>query len=40
MVAAAASSTFDADQLWPLFTWLIGFYLLSRGLAKAGTRHR
>lgn len=38
MIAAAASTRFDADQLWPSFTWLVGFYLVSRGLAKAGSR--
>lgn len=37
MIAAAAQSNFDAPQMWWLFTALLVAYILSRGIAKAGT---
>lgn len=37
MIAAAAQANFDAPQMWRLFTVLLVAYIISRGIAKAGT---
>ena len=39
MLAAGVHEVFDAENMWPLVTALIGLYVLSRGIAKAGVRH-
>lgn len=38
IVASAAQGTFDANEMWPLFTFLLAAYVLSRGIAKSGAR--
>jgi hypothetical protein len=38
MVGAAANDFFDAEDMWPLVTLGISAYVISRGIAKAGTR--
>lgn len=38
--AAADGDYFDADQAWILVTALSIGYMISRGLAKSGVRHR
>jgi hypothetical protein len=39
-IAAGSSPQIDARLFWILATVAVGFYMLSRGLAKAGTRSR
>jgi hypothetical protein len=39
-IAAATSPQIDAWRFWILATVATSFYMLSRGLAKAGTRSR
>jgi hypothetical protein len=39
MIAAAAVETFDVVDVAPLLTLLGAAYMLSRGVAKAGTQH-
>jgi hypothetical protein len=36
-VAASVHEVFDAEQMWPLVTLLLSAYIVSRGIAKAGT---
>ncbi len=38
VVAAYVSDTFETDIGWSLFAGIIAAYLISRGLAKAGSR--
>ncbi len=38
-IASLASDRLDAPRVWELVTWLTIGYLLSRGLAKSGSRH-
>jgi hypothetical protein len=38
IIAASVQDTFDAPQMWRLFTALVVAYVLSRGIAKAGSR--
>ena len=38
-IYTAADDAIDADLAWPLTVALVSFYMLSRGLAKTGTRH-
>jgi hypothetical protein len=38
LVAAAVSVGFGAQEAWQYVTWLTVGYLLSRGLAKSGSR--
>lgn len=37
MIAAAAQANFDAPQMWRLFTAILIAYIISRGIAKAGS---
>ncbi|MEP6697102.1 MAG: hypothetical protein ABJA34_09515 [Pseudonocardiales bacterium] len=37
ILAAAIQGNFDAPQMWRLFTALVAAYVLSRGIAKAGS---
>jgi hypothetical protein len=37
IVAAAVQDTFDAPEMWRLFTFLFVAYIISRGIAKAGS---
>jgi hypothetical protein len=37
LLASAVHDTFNAHDVWPLFTWLIAAYVVSRGIAKAGS---
>lgn len=37
MLAAAAQANFDAPQMWRLVTAILVAYIISRGIAKAGT---
>jgi hypothetical protein len=39
-IAAGSSPQIDARLFWILATVAVSFYMLSRGLAKAGTRSR
>jgi hypothetical protein len=39
LIAAAASDSFDDNRAWTLVTVIIAAYVVSRGLAKAGTGH-
>ena len=39
LYAASEADNFAADQAWMLVAVLTVGYMLSRGLAKAGTRH-
>jgi len=39
-IAASTSPSIDARLFWILTTVVTSFYMLSRGLAKAGTRSR
>jgi hypothetical protein len=39
LIAAAASDSFDDNRAWTLITIIIAAYVLSRGIAKAGTGH-
>jgi len=39
LIAAREASNFAADQAWALVTVLTVGYMVSRGLAKAGSRH-
>ena len=39
LYAASEANNFDADQAWTLVAALTIGYMLSRGLAKAGSRH-
>jgi hypothetical protein len=39
-IAASTSPSIDARLFWILATVAVSFYMLSRGLAKAGTRSR
>jgi cobalamin synthase len=39
LIAAAASDSFDDNRAWTLVTIIIAAYVLSRGVAKAGTGH-
>ncbi len=39
LIAAAASDSFDDNRAWTLVTIIIAAYVLSRGIAKAGTGH-
>jgi hypothetical protein len=36
---AAASDSFDDNRAWTLVTIVVAAYILSRGVAKAGTAH-
>ena len=38
LIASAVVDIFDAPEAWNLITWLTAGYILSRGLAKIGTR--
>jgi hypothetical protein len=37
IIAAAVQDTFDAPEMWRLFTYLFVAYIISRGIAKAGS---
>ena len=37
IIGAAVQDTFDAREMWRLFTVLFAAYILSRGIAKAGS---
>lgn len=37
IIAAAAQDNFDSPQLWRLFTAILVAYIISRGIAKAGS---
>jgi hypothetical protein len=39
-IAAATDDSIDAQMFWILATAATAFYMLSRGIAKAGTRSR
>jgi hypothetical protein len=39
LIAAAASDSFDDNRAWTLITVIGAAYILSRGVAKSGTRH-
>ena len=39
-IAASTSPSIDAQLFWILATVAVSFYMLSRGLAKAGTKSR
>jgi hypothetical protein len=39
LIAAAASDSFDDNRAWTLITVIVAAYVLSRGIAKAGTGH-
>lgn len=39
LIASAASDSFDDNRAWTLVTIIISAYVLSRGVAKAGTGH-
>jgi hypothetical protein len=39
LIAAAASDSFDDNRAWTLVTIVVAAYILSRGVAKAGTAH-
>ena len=39
LIAAAASDSFDDNRAWTLVTIIIAAYVVSRGIAKAGTGH-
>jgi hypothetical protein len=38
LIAAYTSKAFDVDQAWGLVAVVTSFYMLSRGIAKAGSR--
>jgi hypothetical protein len=38
LIAAYAQDGFDIDQAWTLVAFITAFYMLSRGIAKAGSR--
>jgi hypothetical protein len=40
LVAAYTDEAFDVDHAWTLVAGVTGAYLLSRGIAKAGSRER
>lgn len=40
LVAAYTDEAFDVDHAWTLVAGITGAYLLSRGIAKAGSRER
>jgi hypothetical protein len=39
LIAAAASDSLDDNRAWTLVTIIGAAYILSRGVAKSGTRH-
>jgi hypothetical protein len=39
-ITAGASEAIDAWRFWILTTVLVAFYVLSRGIAKSGTKSR
>ncbi len=39
-IAAASADNFDAPLFWALTSGIVAFYLLSRGIAKSGTKSR
>jgi hypothetical protein len=38
VIAGYVSDTFDNDLAWALFAGIVAAYILSRGIAKAGSR--
>ena len=38
LVASAVNDAFDAEQVWPTLVLLTSAYILSRGIAKSGSR--
>ena len=40
MITAATDESIDARMFWILTTVLVSFYMLSRGIAKSGTKSR
>jgi hypothetical protein len=40
LIAAAAADNFDAPRAWLIVGFVAASYIVSRGLAKAGTSHR
>ena len=38
LIASALNDTFDAEQVWPAVMFLTSAYILSRGIAKSGSR--
>ena len=39
LIAAAAADNFDAPRAWTLVAVVASAYMISRGLAKSGSRH-
>jgi hypothetical protein len=39
LIAAAAADNFDAPRAWTLVAVVASAYMVSRGLAKSGSRH-
>ena len=39
LIAAASASNFDAPRAWTLVAVVASAYMISRGLAKSGSRH-
>jgi hypothetical protein len=39
LIAAASADNFDAPRAWTLVAIVASAYMVSRGLAKAGSRH-
>jgi hypothetical protein len=39
LIAAAASDSFDDNRAWTLVTIIVAAFIVSRGVAKAGTGH-
>ena len=39
LIAAASADNFDAPRAWTLVAVVASAYMVSRGLAKAGSRH-
>ena len=39
LIAAASTDNFDAPRAWTLVAVVASAYLISRGLAKSGSRH-
>jgi hypothetical protein len=40
LIAAAVADNFDAHRAWVIVGFVAAAYIVSRGLAKAGTAHR
>jgi hypothetical protein len=40
LIAAAVADNFDAPRAWTIVGFIAAAYIVSRGLAKAGTAHR